>query len=70
MNLTPGRIFIGKVVEIKEDMMMNRVLLDIGNDEIITMMVTGEALKELGAQVGDELEVRRDTGVAAAAPLH
>jgi molybdopterin-binding protein len=70
MKLTPGKILKGKVVEIKEDMIMARVLLDIGDDEIITMMVTDEALKELDAQVGDELEVRRDTGVAATGPLH
>jgi molybdopterin-binding protein len=61
VKLTPGKILKGKVVDIRADLIMTRVLLDIGDDEIITLVVTGEVLKELDTKVGDELELRKDT---------
>jgi molybdopterin-binding protein len=70
MSLSPGKIIKGNVVEIKEGMIMTKVKVDIGGDEIITVMVTAAALKKLDAKVGDELEVFKDTGVMAARDLH
>ena len=70
MKLATGKIIKGKVVEIKEGMVMTRVKVDIGGSEIITLVVTGEALKELDPKVGDELEVLKDSGVTAAGYLH
>ena len=70
MRLSPGKIIKGNVVEIKEGMIMTKVKVDIGGDEIITVMVTAAALKKLDAKVGDELEVFKDTGVMAARDLH
>lgn len=70
MKLTPGKILKGKVVDIGQDLIMTRVLLDIGDDEIITLVVSGEVLKELDTKVGDELEFRKDTGPMATEPLH
>jgi len=70
MKLASGKILKGKVVEINEGMVMTRVKVDIGGNEIITLMVTDEALKELDAKVGDELEVLKDSGVTAAEYLH
>ena len=70
MKLATGKIIKGKVVEIKEGMVMTRVTVDIGGSEIITLVVTGEALKELDPKVGDELEVLKDSGVTADRYLH
>ena len=70
MKLATGKIIKGKVVEIKEGMVMTRVKVDIGGSEIITLVVTGEALKELDPKVGDEFEVLKDCGVTAARYLH
>jgi molybdopterin-binding protein len=69
MRLSPGNIIKGDVVEIKEGMIMTKVKVDIGGDEIVTVMVTAAALKELDPKVGDELEVLKDTGVMAARDL-
>jgi molybdopterin-binding protein len=70
MKLATGKIIKGKVLEIKEGMVMTRVKVDIGGSEIITLVVTGEALKELDPKVGDELEVLKDSSVTAARYLH
>jgi molybdopterin-binding protein len=70
MKLTTENILTGMVVEIKAGIIMTEVKVDIGGDEIITVMVTGEALKELDAKVGDELEFLIDAGVTATRTLH
>jgi len=69
MRLGPGKIIKGNVVEIKEGMVMTKVKVDIGGDEIVTVMVTAAALKELDAKVGDELEVLKTPGVMAVRDL-
>ena len=70
MRLNTGNILTGKVVEIKEGLLMTKVRVAIGGDDIITVMVNDAALKELDAKVGDELEVLKDPGVLAARDLH
>ena len=70
MKLSTGNILKGTVVEIKKGMIMTKVKVDIGGGDIITVMVTDAALKELDAKVGDELEVLKTTGVMAARDLH
>ena len=44
-------------------MIMTKVKVDIGGEDIITVIVTDAALKELGAKVGEELEVLTTTGI-------
>ena len=51
-------------------MIMTKVKVDIGGSDIITVIVTDAALKELGATVGEELEVLTTTGIMAARDLH
>ena len=69
MRLSPGNIIKGNVVEIKQGMMMTKIKVDIGGNEIVTVMVTAAALKELDPKVGDELEVLKAPGVMAASGL-
>jgi molybdopterin-binding protein len=57
MKLSTRNIFRGKVLEVKEGMIMARVKVDIGGGNIVTAIVTDEALKELGVKVGEELAV-------------
>jgi len=68
MKLSTGNILKGTVVEIKKGRLMTRVKVDISGDDIVTVMVTEAGLKELGAKVGEELEVL--TGDLAARGLH
>lgn len=60
--MSMGDTLKGKVVEIKKGMIMTKVRVDIGDDDIITVIVTDATLKELDAKVGDELEVLRELG--------
>ena len=68
MKLGIENILKGKVVEIQKGMIMTKVKVDIGGSDIITVIVTDAALKELGAKVGEELEVL--TGDLAARGLY
>ncbi|MHB8067780.1 MAG: TOBE domain-containing protein [Desulfobaccales bacterium] len=70
MKFGTGNILKGRVVEIKEEMNMTRVKVDLGGGEIITAMVTDAALKELDAKVGDELEVLKGPGAMAPRNFH
>ena len=67
MKLGMEKILKGKVVEIKKGMIMTKVKVDIGGSDIITVIVTDEALKELDAKVGGELEVIKTNSVMEAA---
>ena len=68
MKLSTGNILKGTVVEIKKGRLMTRVKVDISGDDIVTVMVTEAALKELCPKVGEELEVL--SGDLAARGLH
>jgi molybdopterin-binding protein len=70
MKLGLENVLKGKVVEIKKGMMMTKVKVDVGGSDIITVIVTDAALKELGAAVGEELEVITTTRSMAARELH
>jgi molybdopterin-binding protein len=68
MKLSTGNILKGTVVEIKKGRSMTRVKVDISGDDMVTVVVPEAALKELGAKVGEELEVL--TGDLAIRGLH
>jgi molybdopterin-binding protein len=57
MKLSTRNIFKGKVLDVKEGMIMAKVKVDIGGGNIVTAIITDEALKELGVKVGEELSV-------------
>jgi molybdopterin-binding protein len=70
MKMRTRNVLKGRVVEIKSGLLMTEVKVDIGGDNIVTVMVTDAALKTLHAEVGDELEVLKDSDVMAARNLH
>ena len=57
MKLSTRNILKGKVVEVKEGMIMAKVKVDIGGGNIITAIITDESLQGLEIKVGDELAV-------------
>jgi molybdopterin-binding protein len=57
MKLSTRNIFKGKVVDLKEGMVMAKVKVDIGGGNIVTAIITVEAAKELGVKVGEDLAV-------------
>ncbi len=70
MKLTTEDTLTGTVVEINVGLIMTEVKVDVGGDDIITVMVTDEALKELDVKVGDEMEFLINADVPAARTLH
>ena len=57
MQLSTRNILKGKVVEVKEGMIMAKVRVDIGGGNVITAIITDDALKDLNVKVGDDLTV-------------
>ena len=56
-QLSTRNILTGKVVEVKEGMIMAKVRVDIGGGNVITAIITDDALKDLNVKVGDDLAV-------------
>ena len=57
MQLSARNILTGKVVKVKEGMIMAKVRVDIGGGNVITAIITDDALKDLNVKVGDDLAV-------------
>ena len=70
MKFGAGNIFKGRVVEIDEGSEMTRVKVDLGGGETVTATITGTALRELDARVGDELEFCKSPGAMASRNFH
>ncbi len=57
MKISTRNIIKGKVTAINEGMIMAKVKADIGGGQVMTAIVTDEALKELSIKVGDEIKM-------------
>ncbi len=57
MKISTRNVIKGKVLDIKEGMVMAKVKADIGGGQAMTAIVTDEALKELNIKVGDEIKL-------------
>ena len=55
MKLSTRNIVKGKVVDVKEDGLMAKVKIDVGNGNILTAIVTSEAVKDLGVKTGEDI---------------
>lgn len=55
MKLSTRNIIKGKVLELKEDALMAKVKIDVGNGNILTAVITSEASRELGVRVGEDI---------------
>ena len=54
MKLSARNQLKGKIINIQEGAVNSIVTLDIGGGNIITSTISGNAVKELGLEVGDD----------------
>ena len=57
MKLSTRNVLKGKVTDVKEGMVMAKVKVDVGGGNVITSLISTEAVKELGVKVGEEIGV-------------
>lgn len=57
MKLSTRNVIKGKVVEVKEGQVAAKVRVDIGGGNVITSMITVDAVKDLALKAGDEVSV-------------
>ncbi len=55
MKISARNALSGKVVEIKRGAVAAQVRVDIGGGNVITSMVTADAVDDLGLEVGSEV---------------
>ena len=57
MKLTARNVLKGQVVEIKKGAVAAQVRVDIGSGNVLTSMVTVDAVDDLGIKQGDHVSV-------------
>lgn len=57
MKLSTRNVLKGKVTEVKEGMVMAKVKVDIGNGNVVTALVSTDAVQELDVKVGEDIQV-------------
>ncbi|WP_306030631.1 MULTISPECIES: TOBE domain-containing protein [unclassified Stappia] len=57
MKISARNVIKGKVLEIKEGPVNSQVRVDIGAGNVITSMITSDAVADLGIAVGGEVHV-------------
>ncbi len=57
MKLSTRNVIKGKVVNVKEGMIMAKVKVDVGAGNVLTSLISLEAVKELNIKVGEEIHV-------------
>jgi molybdopterin-binding protein len=57
MKISARNVIKGKVIEVKKRAVAAQVKVDIGGDNILTSMVTVDAVEDLGIDVGSEVSV-------------
>jgi molybdopterin-binding protein len=57
MKLSARNVFKGKVLDVLAGPINSRVKVDIGGGNVVTSVVTGGAVEDLGIAVGDEVHV-------------
>ncbi len=57
MKLSARNVFKGKVTDVKEGAVMAKVKVDIGGGNVVSSLVSLEAVKELDVKVGDDINI-------------
>ena len=57
MKISARNVIEGKVVDVKRGAVAARVRVDIGGGNVLTSMVTVDAVDDLGLQAGTEVSV-------------
>ncbi len=65
MKLSTRNVLKGKIAEIQEGMIMAKIKVDVGNGNILTSVVSVEAVKDLDLKIGDPINALiKSTNVA------
>jgi molybdopterin-binding protein len=57
MKLSARNLLKGKVLDVKEGQIMAKVKVDLGGGNIVSSLISVEAVKDLDVKVGDEIGV-------------
>jgi molybdopterin-binding protein len=57
MQLSARNVFKGKVIDATSGPIMAKVRVDIGSGNVVTAIVTADAMSALGVHAGDEISV-------------
>jgi molybdopterin-binding protein len=57
MQLSARNVFKGKVIDATAGPIMAKVRVDIGSGNVVTAIVTADAMSALGVHIGDEISV-------------
>ena len=57
MKISARNVFKGKVLDVKEGQVMAKVKVDLGGGNVISSLISVEAVKELDVKVGEEISV-------------
>ena len=55
MKMSARNHFAGTVIDVKKGQVMAQITVDIGGGNIITSLISAEAVKELDVKVGEEI---------------
>jgi molybdopterin-binding protein len=55
MKLSSRNVVTGKVLKVDEGMIMAKVKVEVGNGNVLTALISKEAVEELDVKVGDEI---------------
>ncbi len=57
MKLSARNVFKGKVLDVKEGQIMAKVKVDLGGGNVISSLISVEAVRDLDVKVGEEINV-------------
>lgn len=55
MKLSSRNVVKGKVLKVDEGMIMAKVKVEVGNGNVLTALISKEAVEELDVKVGDDI---------------
>lgn len=57
MQISARNVIKGKVIDLKEGAIMAKVKVDIGSGNVVSSLISVEAVKELGVKVGEDINI-------------
>ena len=69
MKLSARNQLKGKILDIEEGLITAKVTIDLGNENVITAIISKDAIKDLGLKAGDlAVAIIKSTDVMIARP--
>ncbi len=57
MQISARNVLKGKVIDVKEGTIMAKVKVDLGGGNVVSSLISVEAVKELGVKVGEDINI-------------